>query len=59
MSLSQHPGMNSTPTSSVAKVSECPSAWVDGLDTNATTDFMDDEPLNPNDNLSDFGLGPC
>jgi hypothetical protein len=59
MSLSPPPGTSLDRTLNAAKVSECPSAWVDGLDTNATTDFMDDEPLNPNDNLSDFGLGPC
>ena len=59
MSLSQHPGTSLDPMSSVAKVLECPSAWVDGLDTNATTSFMDGESLTPEDNLSDFGLGPC
>lgn len=59
MSSNQHPGTSLDRTLNVARVSECPSAWVDGSDTNATTGFMDGEPLTPNDNLSKFGLGPC
>lgn len=59
MSLSQHPGMSLTPTSSAARVLEFPSAWVDGLDTSDTTVSTDDNRLDPDHNLSDFGLGPC
>jgi hypothetical protein len=59
MSLSPPPGTSLDRTLNAAKASEYPSAWVDGSDTNATTSFMDGESLTPEDNLSDFGLGPC
>ena len=59
MSLNQPPGTNSTPTSSAAEVSESPSAWVGGLVISGTIDCMDDNRINPDQNLADFSLGPC
>lgn len=52
-------GTSSSRTWTAARVSESPQGWDDGSGISATIECMADEKLEPGDNLSDFGLGPC
>lgn len=59
MTLNQHRGTSSIPTSTAAVALESPLVSDVGSHTNVITGIMVDDRLSPSDTLSTFSLGPC